>query len=116
MSYLIYYTNILAELSVRQTDVHLQVKLLKHYIGNNRLEDAYNHAVGIEATHSHRNSIIWYQSLSELLVKCKESKESDWTFWVFYISVLERYAALCLKEQGNIVKKSIPDAIQAVFK
>nr|XP_034186328.1 ranBP2-like and GRIP domain-containing protein 4 [Osmia lignaria] len=106
---------ITSELSVRQTDVHLQVKLLKHYIGNNRLEDAYNHAVGIEATHSHRNSIIWYQSLSELLVKCKENKESDWTFWVFYISVLERYAALCLKEQGNIVKKSIPDAIQAVF-
>nr|XP_012149245.1 PREDICTED: E3 SUMO-protein ligase RanBP2-like isoform X1 [Megachile rotundata] len=106
---------ITSELSVRQTDVHLQVKLLKHYAENNRLEDAYNHAVGIEATHSHRNSIIWYRSLSELLVKCEDSKSSDWTFWVFYISVLERYAALCLKEQGNIVKESISDATQAVF-
>ncbi|CAL7942946.1 unnamed protein product [Xylocopa violacea] len=106
---------ITSELSVRQTDVHLQVKLLKHYVGNHRLEDAYNQADGIEATYSHRNNIVWYQSLSELLVKCKESKQSDWTFWIFYISVLERYAALCLKEQGTIVKKSIIDATQAVF-
>lgn len=96
--------------------MNLQVKLLKHYIGNHRLEDAYNKAAGIEATHSHRNNIIWYQSLSELLMKCKENKQSDWTFWIFYISVLERYAALCLKEQGNIIKKSITDVTQAVFK
>lgn len=101
---------------MRQSDVHLHVKLLKHYIGNRRPEDAYNHAAGIEATHSHRNSIDWYQALSELLMQCKESKQSDWTFWVFYISVLERYAALCLKEQGNIIKKSVSDATQAVFK
>ncbi|OAD60504.1 E3 SUMO-protein ligase RanBP2, partial [Eufriesea mexicana] len=106
---------IISELSVRQTDVHLQVKLLKHYIVNHRLEDAYNQAAGIEATHSHRNNIIWYQSLSELLMKCKESKQSDWTFWIFYISVLERYTALCLKEQGKVIKKSITDAAQAVF-
>ncbi|XP_031847905.1 E3 SUMO-protein ligase RanBP2 [Nomia melanderi] len=106
---------ITSELSVRQTDVHLQVKLLKHYIGNHRLEDAYNHASRIESTHSHRNSVVWYQALCELLIKCKESKQSDWTFWIFYISVLERYAALCLKEQGNITKKSISDATQAVF-
>lgn len=106
---------IISELSVRQTDVNLQVKLLKHYIGNHRLEDAYNKATGIEATHSHRNNIVWYQSLSELLMKCKENKQSDWTFWIFYISVLERYAALCLKEQGNIIKKSITDVTQAVF-
>ncbi|XP_076281902.1 E3 SUMO-protein ligase RanBP2 [Lasioglossum baleicum] len=106
---------ITSELSVRQTDVHLQVKLLKHYLGNHRLEDAYNHAAKIESTHSHRNSVVWYQSLSELLMKCKQSKQSDWTFWIFYINVLERYAALCLKEQGNLVKKSISDATQAIF-
>ncbi|XP_076639687.1 E3 SUMO-protein ligase RanBP2 isoform X2 [Colletes latitarsis] len=105
---------ITSELSVRQTDVHLQIKLLKHYVGNHRLNDAYNHAAGIEAKHSHRNSIDWYQSLSELLLECKASKQSDWTFWIFYISVLERYAALCLKEQGNIIK-NMSDATQAVF-
>ncbi|KAK1127033.1 hypothetical protein K0M31_004646 [Melipona bicolor] len=106
---------ILSELSVRQTDVHLQVKLLKHYVGNHRLEDAYNKAAEIEATHCHRNNIVWYQSISELLVKCKENKQSDWAFWIFYISVLERYAALCLKEQGNVIRKSITDITQAVF-
>ncbi|XP_033325702.2 E3 SUMO-protein ligase RanBP2 isoform X1 [Megalopta genalis] len=106
---------ITSELSVRQTDVHLQVKLLKHYLGNHRLEDAYNHAAKIESMHSHRNSVVWYQSLSELLMKCKQSKKLDWAFWIFYINVLERYAALCLKEQGNLVKKSISDATQAVF-
>lgn len=103
-------------MSVRQTDVHLQVKLLKHYIGNHRLEDAYNRAARIEATYSNRNNIIWYQALSELLAKCKESKQSVWTFWIFYISVLERYIALSLKEQDNSVRKNITDVMQAVFK
>ncbi|KAG7199455.1 hypothetical protein KM043_014081 [Ampulex compressa] len=106
---------IASELSARPTDVHLRVKLLKHYAAKHKLDDAYNHIANVEAAYGHRNSIVWYQTLSELLAKCKESKQSDWSFWVLYVSVLERYAALSLKEQGNDVKKTIPEATQAVF-
>ncbi|XP_017875695.1 E3 SUMO-protein ligase RanBP2 isoform X2 [Ceratina calcarata] len=106
---------ITSELSVRQTDIYLQIKLLKHYIEKHRYEDAYNRAIDIEGTHSYRNNIVWYQALSELLLKCKETKRSEWTFWIFYISVLERCAALCIKEQGTLSKRSIIDVTQAVF-
>lgn len=81
-----------------------------------KLDKAYEHATNVESTVCHRNSVVWYQLLYELLTKCKNSKSSDWTFWLFYVSVSDRYAALALKEQGNDVKLSYTDAVQAVFK
>jgi len=80
-----------------------------------KLDKAYEHAISVEATVSHRDSIVWYQLLYELLTKYKETK-SDWSFWLFYISISDKYAGLCLKEQGSETKKSIPEAAQAVFK
>ncbi|XP_014473686.1 PREDICTED: E3 SUMO-protein ligase RanBP2-like [Dinoponera quadriceps] len=106
---------IISELNARPNDVQLRVKLLKHYMSKHRYENAYEHAASVEATHSYRNSIVWYQTLCELLTKCKESIYSDWSFWVLLISSLERYAALSLKEQGNEIKKNVPEATQAVF-
>jgi len=85
-------------------------------MSENKLDKAYEHVTTIEGTVRHRNSIVWYQLLYELLTKCKEIKSCDWFFWFYYISTSERYAALCLKEQGSEIKKSIPEATRAVFK
>lgn len=85
-------------------------------MSKHKYDNAYEHAASVEATHSHRDSIVWYQTLCELLTKCKETKDCDWSFWVLYISVLEKYAALCLKEQGVEMKRSVSEATQAVFK
>ncbi|XP_058807194.1 E3 SUMO-protein ligase RanBP2-like isoform X2 [Phymastichus coffea] len=103
-----------AELSVRPTDVQLRVKLLKHYMEKNKMDDAYKHAVDVERTNIHRNNLIWYQVLCELFLKCKNNKQSNWSFWISYISALEHCAALALKEQGSLVKKS-SEAMQAVY-
>lgn len=65
------------KLFARPTDVHLRVKLLKHYTSKQRFDDAYNHASNVETTNRYRNSIVWYQLLIELLRKCKDSKKSD---------------------------------------
>ena len=81
----------------------------------NKLDDAYKHATEIEATNLHRDSMLWYQALCELFLKCKTSRQLNWNFWITYISSLERYAALALKEQGSTLKKT-SDAIQAVYK
>lgn len=97
-------------------DVTLRVKLLRHYMDNNKLEEAYKHALGVEASHAFRDNILWYQAVCELLGRCKESKRSDWNYWMLYVSALERLAALSLKEQGDGPKKSIPEAAQAVLK
>lgn len=81
-----------------------------------KLDKAYEHAISVEATIPHRDSIAWYQLLYELLTKYKETKSNDWSFWFYYISVLDKNAGLCLKEQSSEMKKSIPEAAQAIFK
>lgn len=96
--------------------MQLRIKLLNYYMSERKLDKAYEHAISVEATVSHRDSIVWYQLLYELLTKYKETKSLDWSFWFFYISVSDKYAGLCLKEQGGEMKKSIPEAAQAVFK
>lgn len=103
-------------MSVRPKDVQLRVKLLKHYMEKNKLDEAYKHAFEVEATQVHRDDVSWYQVLCDLLIKCKGLRKHDWSFWVFYISALERFVALTLKEQGNILKKSISEATQALSK
>ncbi|EFN63981.1 E3 SUMO-protein ligase RanBP2 [Camponotus floridanus] len=104
-----------SELIARPNDVQLPIKLLNHYMLERKFDKAYEYAVSVEADVRHRNSIVWYQLLYELLTKCKETKSFDWSFWFLYISVSDRYAALCLKEQGSDIKKSISEATQAVF-
>ncbi|XP_051162746.1 E3 SUMO-protein ligase RanBP2-like [Leptopilina boulardi] len=104
-----------SELSVRPKDVQLRVKLLKHYMEKNKLDEAYKHAFEVETTQLHRDDVSWYQVLCDLLTKCKTPRKHDWSFWVFYISSLERFVALTLKEQGSILKKSISEATQALF-
>ncbi|KAL0127950.1 hypothetical protein PUN28_003304 [Cardiocondyla obscurior] len=106
---------IASELAVKPIDVQLRIKLLNYYMSEHKLEKAYEHALNVEATIPHKDNISWYQLLCELLTKCKETKSFDWTFWFFYISVLDKYAGLCLKEQGGEMKKSISEAAQAVF-
>ncbi|XP_012522042.1 E3 SUMO-protein ligase RanBP2 [Monomorium pharaonis] len=106
---------IASELAARPTDVQLRIKLLNYYMSERKLNKAYDHAVSVEATVCHRDSIAWYQLLYDLLTKCKETKSNDWSFWFYYISVSDKNAGLCLKEQGCETKKSIPEAAQAVF-
>ncbi|XP_012218383.1 E3 SUMO-protein ligase RanBP2 [Linepithema humile] len=106
---------IISELDARRTDVHLHIKLLNHYMSEQKLDKAYEHAISVEAKVCYKNSIAWYQLLCELLTKCKQTKSYDWSFWFLYITTLDRYARLCLKEQGSHIKKSVTDAAQAVF-
>ncbi|XP_015598012.1 E3 SUMO-protein ligase RanBP2 isoform X2 [Cephus cinctus] len=106
---------IASELSARPTDVNLRVKLLRYYMEKNRLEDAYKHASAVEALHAHRDNVDWYQMLCELFGKCKRLKSRDSSFWILYLSSLERYAALALNEQGDGIRTTVPVAAMAVL-
>ncbi|CAB0030427.1 unnamed protein product [Trichogramma brassicae] len=44
----------------------------------------------------------------------ESSKHTNWVYWISYISVLERYAALAIQEQGNSIQKPF-EALQAVY-
>uniref|UniRef100_A0A0C9REL7 RANBP2 protein n=1 Tax=Fopius arisanus TaxID=64838 RepID=A0A0C9REL7_9HYME len=105
---------IASELSARPSDVNLRVKLLQHYLSKNRLDDAYRHALEVESTHVHRDSFIWYETLCTVFTRFKEQRQPKSSFWIPYISSLERYAALALREHGPTVK-TIQEAATAVF-
>lgn len=81
----------------------------------NRLDEAYVYAFTTETNNLNRNSVIWYQVLSELLARCTNKKQSDYSFWILYLSVVERYAALCIREQNNMTNKNIHEATQALL-
>lgn len=106
---------IVSEITSRPLDINLRVKLIKYYTSLNRMEDAYKHAVEVESTEAHRDSISWYEALSEFLSKYKEGRQLKWSFWVLYVSSLERFTALSLKEHGNPTIKTVQEASQAVL-
>ncbi|OXU19331.1 hypothetical protein TSAR_016190 [Trichomalopsis sarcophagae] len=103
-----------AELVSRPMDVQVNINLLKHYVDQNKLDEAYKYAIDIETTHVYRNSLVWYRELVEILLKCKSKCREIETFWIEYISSLERYAALSIKETFSSIIK-IPGAVKAVY-
>ncbi|XP_003424125.1 E3 SUMO-protein ligase RanBP2-like [Nasonia vitripennis] len=103
-----------AELVSRPTDVQLNIKLLKHYVKENKLDEAYKYAIDIETTHVHRNSLVWYQELTEILLKCKNKCQKIGSFWIAYISSLERYAALSIKGLFSSIR-NMSGAVKAVY-
>ncbi|XP_015115458.1 E3 SUMO-protein ligase RanBP2 [Diachasma alloeum] len=105
---------IASELSARPSDVNLRVKLLNHYLSKNRLDEAYKHALEVESTYVHRDSLVWYETLCTVFTRFKEQRQPKSLFWIPYISSLERYAALALKEHGTTVKTT-QESASAVF-
>ncbi|XP_063976439.1 E3 SUMO-protein ligase RanBP2-like [Diachasmimorpha longicaudata] len=105
---------IASELSARPSDVNLRVKLLNHYLSKNHLDEAYKHALEVESTYVHRDSLVWYETLCTVFTKFKEQRQPKSSFWIPYISSLERYAALALREHGTPVKTT-QESAAAVF-
>lgn len=62
---------LLKELENRPTDVNLRVRLLKHFLENNMVKEAYKHAFDIEEKKLgiFSNSIAWYETFAEVLVR-----------------------------------------------
>ncbi|KAK0080119.1 hypothetical protein PV325_000425 [Microctonus aethiopoides] len=104
-----------SELLARPSDIQLHVKLIKYYVKKNRLSDAFKHAIDVELTYLHRDNLIWYETLCDLLSKCKDIRQSKIPFWIIYMSSLERYVSLTLREHGNAINCTIQDATQALF-
>ncbi|KAK0161304.1 hypothetical protein PV327_009789 [Microctonus hyperodae] len=106
---------ITSELSARPSDIQLHIKLIKYYVKKNRLSDAFKHAIDVELTYLHRDNLIWYETLCDLLSKCKDIRQTKIPFWIFYVSSLERYVSLTLREHNNAINSTIQDATQALF-
>ncbi|XP_048524432.1 E3 SUMO-protein ligase RanBP2 isoform X2 [Dendroctonus ponderosae] len=113
-------TFLLKELEDRPTDITRRVKLLKHYLGNNNVKEAYKHATDAEERKLgiFENSISWYETFAEVMVKyqqeVRDSEQLTWEFWFIHASVLEKLAGLSLSDLTENVKTTA-DYVTAVF-
>lgn len=101
---------------VKPKDVSLRIKLVRYYKDNKRLDEAYGQVKSIEERLSHRNSIDWYRIICDVLSMCRDKYKLEKSFWLLYISSLERLAALSMIECDKNPHEKIPDELQAVFK
>ncbi|VVC95424.1 unnamed protein product [Leptidea sinapis] len=86
-----------SELSVRPRDAVLHVRLLKHYLSENKIKEAFQHSCNIEfGKFPFINNIAWYETLSEIL-KLNDVK-SDMSHQLLLLTVKERLCMLSLTE------------------
>ncbi|CAG9840154.1 unnamed protein product [Diabrotica balteata] len=110
---------LLKELEIRPTDIKLRIKLIKHFLQNNMIKEAYKHASAVEEKDipSFYNNINWYENFAEVLLRFQKDvsldSEINWDFWFLSVSVLERLVALSLDDRYNI--SSSVDCITATF-
>lgn len=111
---------LLKELETRPTDVNLRVRLLKHFLQNNMIKEAYKHASAIEEKNLSifHNNLSWYETFAMVLVRFQRdltySSHLTWEFWFLSVSVLDRLVALSLDEHLDTVKTS-SEYVTAVF-
>ncbi|XP_023311764.1 ranBP2-like and GRIP domain-containing protein 3 isoform X1 [Anoplophora glabripennis] len=111
---------LLKELETRPTDVNLRVRLLKHFLQNNLIKEAYKHASAIEEKNLSifHNDLTWYETFAEVLVRFESdlicSSQLTWEVWFLSVSVQDRLVALSLDEHLDTVKTST-EYVTAVF-
>lgn len=111
---------LLKELETRPTDVNLRIRLLKHFLQNNQIKEAYKHAADIEERNLSIffNNLNWYETVAQVLFRYQRdiiaNDKLGYEFWLLLISVLDKVASLSLDEHSDYVKSST-DFIAAVF-
>lgn len=98
------------ELSSNPKDASLHVRLLKHYLQNNRHKEAFEHSFKIEFGGStFQNNYAWYETLSEVL-KHQANDITDWEYQLLLLTVLERLCILSLTETPTGTSKSLTES------
>lgn len=100
---------ILNEVKSRPFDVGLRIRLLRHFLNQNKFEDAFKYAYDIEMKQvgQFRNSMEWYAIVSDVLFKYQSVQANDtklnqnWPFWLLSVITLERQTYLSLAQSQN---------------
>ncbi|XP_045463199.1 E3 SUMO-protein ligase RanBP2-like [Harmonia axyridis] len=102
---------LLKELETRPTDIPLRVRLLRNFIQNNKINEAYKHVHDIEEKNLpiFSNNLMWYEIVSDILLRYKRQAQPtnlNWSFWCLLISVLDRFLCLRLDERSDQIKEN----------
>ncbi|XP_061711175.1 E3 SUMO-protein ligase RanBP2-like isoform X3 [Cydia pomonella] len=98
---------LLEELAVRPKDVRLHIRLLKFYLKNNNIEEAFTHSCNIEfGENNFNNNYDWYETVGQIL-KCNPRKSNDWLFQLLLLTVTERMCVLSITQTLGYKDRSI---------
>lgn len=111
---------LLKELEERSSDVNLWVRLLRHFLQHNMIQEAYKHASALEnkSLMNFQKHLSWYETVAEVLIRFERDRslasQLTWEFWFLSVSVLDRLVALSLDEHVENVKNNT-ECVTAVF-
>ncbi|KAG6452625.1 hypothetical protein O3G_MSEX007721 [Manduca sexta] len=100
-----------AELEARPKDAQLHVRLLKHYLHNNKVKEAFEHSCNIEfGGNTFLNYYAWYETLVEILKY--QHNGNDWLFQLFILTIREKICMLSLTETPSGTSKSLVESCE----
>lgn len=115
---------ILKQILNRPREPVLRIRLIKYFIDENRINDAFKYAYDIEMKHNEcfTQSIDWYNTVSLILVKYKNEPEIkcpiNWEYYLLSIITIERqlFLNLCIDPASNYPQTTnITDCVNLLF-
>lgn len=93
----------------RPFDIGLRIRLLRNFLDQNKVDDAFNYVYDIEIQQTGQfcNSTEWYMAVKEMLNKYKTTPANDakieqnWPFWLLSLITADRQVYLSLAESPN---------------
>ncbi|GAB6028232.1 hypothetical protein CHUAL_002421 [Chamberlinius hualienensis] len=103
------------ELVVRPKDVNLRIKLLKLYLDNERVKEAYEHATQVESKRPYYDSINWYYCLTDIFEAYLEENGHQYneTFCIQILNSFDRLVYLNISENQESNKENCSSSNQS---
>uniref|UniRef100_A0A1Q3F444 Putative nuclear pore complex component n=1 Tax=Culex tarsalis TaxID=7177 RepID=A0A1Q3F444_CULTA len=99
---------ILKEILARPMDPGLRIRLVKHFIDEKKLDDAFKYCYDIEMkfTETFQQSVEWANAISSMLTRYVEanasSYQSNWNYWLLTVMTLDRQIYLNLLADSSL--------------
>lgn len=99
---------ILKEILARPHDLALRIRLVKQYIDENNIDDAFKYSYEIELTFNEmfQQSVEWANTVSSVLTKYAEinanTYQNIWNYWLLSVMILDRQIYLNLAADSSL--------------
>lgn len=114
---------ILKEIIQRPTDANIRIRLIKYFIDEKLIEEAFKYCFDVEMKFNEAfvESLDWYNTLSLVLTRYAELNnihQKNWHYWFMVVNTLERqiYLNLTINHSLSTMRKNnIKDVTQLLF-
>lgn len=112
------------EIVRRPHDIGLRIRLVYHFLDQNRIDDAFKYVSDLQMKPNtkFRNSIDWNATVAQVLEKYKEKYSAtiskNWPYWLQRITIIERQLFLTLMrspKDSNAIAHNLLEATNLLF-